>query len=78
MLKKTNVTARQRYMEHNTPKSDENLKLLAFLGIDIGNKMQNEKISPQKRFPVLLFKIHVGAVFLSTYISIIVGTAFLM
>lgn len=39
-VKKTMTTAMHRYIEHKTPKRLENLRALAFRGIDIGNKIQ--------------------------------------
>jgi hypothetical protein len=59
-LKNTTVTAKQRYIEQRTPKSDEYLKELAFLGIDMGNKIKNENIVPQNIVPVLLIEIQLG------------------
>lgn len=47
-VKKTITTATQRYMEQSTPNRELNLRALAFLGIDIGNNIQNAKIKPQK------------------------------
>ena len=37
--KNTPATPMQRYIEHKTPKRDENLKALAFLGMDMGNNI---------------------------------------
>ena len=48
VVKNTHRTARLKYIEHNTPKSEENLSALAFLGKDIGNKIPNEKIIAQR------------------------------
>jgi len=39
-VKNTITTAMQRYMEQRTPNRLENLRALAFLGMDIGNKIQ--------------------------------------
>jgi len=39
-VKNTMTTAMHKYMEQRTPKRLENLRALAFLGIDIGNKIQ--------------------------------------
>jgi hypothetical protein len=50
--KKVQVTAIHKYIEHNTPKSEENLKELAFLGIDIGNAIPNANIIPQRVSPL--------------------------
>lgn len=44
--KNTVATEILRYIEHNTPKIDENIKALAFLGIDKGNKTNKENIIP--------------------------------
>lgn len=40
--RKTNITARLKYIEHNTPNSEVNLNALTFLGIDIGNNIPYE------------------------------------
>jgi len=50
--KKVQVTAMHKYIEHNTPKSEENLKELAFLGIDIGNAIPKAKIIPHRVSPL--------------------------
>ena len=39
-VKNTKTTAMQRYIEQRTPNKLENLRALAFLGMDIGNKIQ--------------------------------------
>ena len=44
VVKKTNMTARLRYNEHKTPNRDENLRALAFLGNDIGKRINKENI----------------------------------
>ena len=54
-VKKTHVTANDKYMEHKTPNNDENRRALAFLGSDIGNIRPNEKITPQKIPPPVIF-----------------------
>jgi len=54
------VTAKQRYIEQSTPKREEYLSELAFLGIAIGNNIKNEKAAPQKVVPVLLIDIQLG------------------
>lgn len=41
-LKNTNITARLKYIEHNTPNNEVNLRALTFLGIDIGNNIPYE------------------------------------
>ena len=76
-MKKTKVTAIQRYILQSTPNREVNLRAFTLLGIDIGNKTINAKSRPHTLLPVLLFKIQWGAVSLSTYISMIVGIAFL-
>ena len=53
-VKNTHITAMLKYIEHRTPKREENLRALAFLGIDIGNITPNEKIAADKMLPVLL------------------------
>jgi hypothetical protein len=57
-LKKTNITARLKYIEHITPNIEVNLNALTFLGIDIGNNIPYEYIIPQIIFPFLVSPIH--------------------
>jgi len=56
-VKKTITTAIHRYMEQRTPNKLENLRALAFLGIDIGNKIQYVKSRPQNFVPVSLLRM---------------------
>ena len=56
------MTARQRYIEHNTPNNEEYLRELAFLGIAIGNKIKKEKAIPQNMVPVVLIEAQLGIV----------------
>jgi hypothetical protein len=41
-----------KYIEHNTPKSEVNLKELAFLGIDIGKAIPKAKSTPHSVSPL--------------------------
>ena len=83
VVKNTNMTARLKYSEHSTPNRDENLRALAFLGNDIGNNINNEKMRALKIYPVLLssltpFPNHFKAVSFSAYVLTIFGMAFLI
>lgn len=44
--KNTVATEMLRYIEQATPKIDENIKALAFLGIDNGKRTNKEKAIP--------------------------------
>jgi len=71
---KTKVTARHRYMEQSTPNSDEKRRALALRGIDIGNKIAYEYITPQKIFPVHCSSYKIaGKSSFAIYISKILG-----
>ena len=52
--KNTHVTATARYMEQMTPNKDEYLRVLAFLGMDIGKRTKREKEKADIYYPFLL------------------------
>ena len=52
--KNTQSTANDRYIEHKTPKSDENLNALALRGIDMGKMNPKENRMPQKTPPIVI------------------------
>ena len=75
-VKNTHITAKLKYIEHKTPKSDENLKALAFLGIDIGNMIPKANIAAEIILPVVFSPKTSNKSGLVEYLTTILGIAF--
>jgi len=76
-IKNIHITARLKYIEHKTPKSDANLRVLTLLGIDIGNIIPNAKTAAETILPVSFSPNNYNNYLSVEYRATILGTAFL-
>ena len=75
-VKNMHITARLKYIEHKTPKSDENLSALTFLGMAIGKSNPKENRAAEILFPVSCSPIVYSNNLSVEYLVAMLGMAF--